>query len=85
MLNGGAFKYRQTKSRTGVIRGYVRDRNKLLQSYLQAAVYQQAQGVLLWQVVPGGGELGPYDVTYNNPEGGPALRQLLDWNAQLVR
>ena len=68
-----------------MIRGYVRDRNKLLQSYLQAAVYHQAQGVLLWQVVPDGGPLGPYDVSYNNPEGGPALQQLLKWNSQMVR
>lgn len=62
----------------------MRDRNKVLQSYLQSAVYQQAQGVLLWQVVPGGGDLGPYDITYNNAEGGPALMQLLDWYQQMV-
>ncbi len=70
----------------GVIRGFVKNRNTLLRSYVRAALYHNAGGVLLWQVVPPGLGLkhGPYDISYTRPDGGPAVRQLLRWKDEMV-
>lgn len=69
-----------------MLRGFVKNRNALLQSYVQAALYHNAGGVLLWQVVPSGlgFRSGPYDISYTVSDGGPALNQLIKWKDQMV-